>query len=35
MWPIKSVMCLGIFLMLLQAISEFFKDIARIREVEI
>ena len=35
MWPIKSVMCLGIFLMLLQAISEFFKDIARIREVEL
>ncbi len=35
MWPIKMVMCLGIFLMLLQAISEFFKDIARIRQVEI
>ncbi len=35
MWPIKSVMCLGIFLMLLQAISELFKDIARIREVEL
>ena len=35
MWPIKSVMCLGILLMLLQAISEFFKDIARIREVEL
>ena len=35
MWPIKSVMCLGILLMLLQAISEFFKDIARIREMEL
>lgn len=35
MWPIKSLMCVGILLMLLQAISEFFKDIARIREVEL
>ncbi len=26
-WPIKAVMCLGIFLMLLQALSELFKDI--------
>lgn len=31
MWPIKLVMCIGFFLMLLQAFSEFFKDIARIR----
>lgn len=31
LWPIKSIMVLGIFLMLLQAISEFFKDILRIR----
>lgn len=31
MAPIKIVMCVGIFLMLLQAIAEFFKDIARIR----
>lgn len=30
-WPIKSIMVLGFFLMLLQAISEFFKDIARIK----
>lgn len=28
MWPIKFIMVLGIFLMLLQAISQFFKDIA-------
>ena len=27
MWPVKAVMCFGIFLMLLQAISEFFKDV--------
>ncbi len=31
MAPIKIVMTLGIFLMLLQAIAEFFKDIERIR----
>lgn len=31
MWPIKVVMCIGFSLMLLQAISELFKDIARIR----
>lgn len=31
MWPIKSIMCFGIFLMLLQAISELVKDIARLR----
>lgn len=31
LWPIKAVMCLGFVLMILQALSEFFKDIARIR----
>jgi len=31
MWPIKVLMTLGIFLMLLQAISEFFKDVLRLR----
>lgn len=31
MWPIKSVMTLGIFLMLLQAISELIKDLALAR----
>ena len=35
MWPIKVTMCIGIFLMLLQAISELFKDIAKIRGVEL
>ncbi|MDH3662193.1 MAG: TRAP transporter small permease subunit [Alphaproteobacteria bacterium] len=35
MWPIKIIMCIGIFLMLLQAVAEFFKDIARIRGVEL
>ncbi len=31
MWPIKTIMLIGIFLMLLQAMSAFFKDIAKIR----
>ncbi len=31
MWPVKSVMVFGIFLMLLQAISELIKDIAKLR----
>ncbi len=35
MWPIKSVMCLGVFLMLLQALAELIKDIARLRNVEL
>lgn len=35
LWPIKAVMCVGFSLMLLQAVAEFFKDIARIRGEEI
>lgn len=35
MWPIKLTMCLGIFLMLLQAISELFKDIATLKGVKL
>jgi TRAP-type mannitol/chloroaromatic compound transport system permease small subunit len=35
MAPIKIIMCIGIFMMLLQAIAEFFKDIARIRGEEV
>jgi TRAP-type mannitol/chloroaromatic compound transport system permease small subunit len=31
LWPIKAIMTLGIFLMLLQAISTFFKDVAAAR----
>jgi len=30
-WPIKLIMLLGLSLMLLQSISEFFKDILRIK----
>lgn len=35
LWPVKIIMCFGIFLMLLQAISELIKDVARIRGEEI
>jgi TRAP-type mannitol/chloroaromatic compound transport system permease small subunit len=31
LWPIKSIMIIGIFLMLLQALSELFKDILRLK----
>ncbi|UWR04238.1 TRAP transporter small permease subunit [Ruegeria conchae] len=34
-WPVKAIMVFGFFLMLLQAISELFKDIARINGQEI
>lgn len=34
LWPIKTIMCVGIFLMLLQTISELFKDILRLRGEE-
>ncbi len=30
-WPIKVIMCFGIFMMLLQAIAMFFKDVAKLR----
>lgn len=35
LWPIKVIMCVGFVLMLLQAISELIKDIAKIRGDEI
>ena len=35
LWPIKSVMILGFFLMLLQSLSELLKDIATLRGEEI
>ncbi|WP_319546850.1 TRAP transporter small permease subunit [Ruegeria conchae] len=34
-WPVKAIMVFGFLLMLLQAISELFKDIARINGQEI
>lgn len=33
LWPIKTLLCLGVFLMILQALAEFFKDIGRLRGV--
>lgn len=33
--PIKIVICIGLVLMILQTIAEFFKDIGRIRGVEL
>jgi TRAP-type mannitol/chloroaromatic compound transport system permease small subunit len=35
MWPIKSIMILGMFLMLLQCLSELFKDVLRLRGEQI
>lgn len=35
LWPIKIVISCGILLMLLQAIAEFFRDIARLRGEEL
>lgn len=31
MWPVKTVMVLGMFLMLLQCVSEFLKDVLRLK----
>ncbi len=35
MWPVKVIMCVGIFLMLLQSISELIKDVAKIKGVKL
>ena len=35
MWPIKVTICIGLVLMLLQAIAELIKDIFRIRGEEL
>ncbi len=35
LWPIKFIMLIGFFLMLLQAVSELIKDIATIRGIEL
>jgi TRAP-type mannitol/chloroaromatic compound transport system permease small subunit len=32
LWPIKVLLCVGLFLMLLQILAELFKDIERLRE---
>src|SRR5690554_850562 len=33
LWPVKVVLCVGISLMILQTLAEFFKDIGRLRGV--
>ena len=35
LWPVKVIATIGIFLMLLQAISEFLKDVAELRGVDL
>lgn len=35
LWPVKTLLTFGLFLMLLQTLAEFFRDIGRIRGVEI
>jgi TRAP-type mannitol/chloroaromatic compound transport system permease small subunit len=35
MWPIKIIMCIGLAFMLLQAVSELIKDVAKIKGVEL
>jgi TRAP-type mannitol/chloroaromatic compound transport system permease small subunit len=33
LWPIKTLLCLGVMLMILQSLAEFFRDIGRLRGV--
>ena len=35
LWPIKVIMCFGIFMMIMQCTSELFKDILRLRGEEV
>jgi TRAP-type mannitol/chloroaromatic compound transport system permease small subunit len=35
LWPIKSIMIVGMFLMLLQCISELFKDVLRLKDLPV
>lgn len=34
-WPVKTILCFGVFLMLLQALAELFRDILRLRGEEV
>lgn len=31
LWPVKTLLCVGVFLMMLQCLAEFFRDLCRIR----
>ncbi|UWQ03847.1 TRAP transporter small permease subunit [Aliiroseovarius crassostreae] len=35
LWPVKFILCFGVFLMLLQCLAELFRDIGRLRGVEL
>lgn len=35
LWPVKTLLCIGVFLMLLQALAELFRDIGIIRGEEL
>ncbi|MYM55901.1 TRAP transporter small permease subunit [Thalassovita mangrovi] len=35
LWPVKTLLCFGVFLMLLQTLAELFRDLGRIRGEEI
>ena len=35
LWPVKTILLLGVTLMLLQALAEFFRDLARLRGEEV
>ena len=35
LWPVKTLLCIGVILMLLQALAELCRDLGRIRGVEI
>jgi TRAP-type mannitol/chloroaromatic compound transport system permease small subunit len=35
MWPIKTLLCVGVILMLLQTLAELFRDIGRLRGVDL
>lgn len=35
MWPVKLVLILGVFLMILQSVAELFRDLGRLRGVEL
>lgn len=34
-WPIKILLCFGVFMMLLQVVAELFRDLARLRGVDL
>ena len=35
LWPVKTMLCIGVILMLLQSLAELFRDIGRLRGVDL